>query len=171
MLTGIIDFAVYENGTEYLGLAKVGLPASQNKTLTVNGAGFPGDVDMPIPGAKNAQHVTIDFVDMQTSAYILAEERIHDLDLRHVHEEYDPKTRQIEKHLIKENMRVYPISRGGGDVAPASAQNVTNEFSVISRKEYIDGKVAGEYDPFNGVIKDATGKNILADVNKLLGRS
>ncbi|MBQ6164785.1 MAG: phage major tail tube protein [Clostridia bacterium] len=171
MLTGIVDFAVYEDGTEYLGLAKLGLPASQNKTFTVNGAGIPGDIDIPVTGAKTAQHVTIDFVDNQKAAYILAEERVHNLDCRAVHEEYNDATGQMEKHVFKHLLRVVPISHSGGDIAPASQQTVTNEFSVISRKDLYDGTVLYEYAPFSGVDRDASGVNRRAEVDKLLGRT
>ena len=96
MNTGVINFAVYENGSEYLGLAKITLPDMTAKTFTVNGAGIPGDLEVPIPGHKDAMTVKIQFIDAPKSAYTLAEERVHILDCRAAHEEYDPTTGGIK---------------------------------------------------------------------------
>lgn len=77
---GTINFAVYEDGKNFLGLAKISLPDLNYKKLTINGAGIPGDVDIPVIGHTDAMSMTIDFVDHQRSQEKLAEMRVHVLD-------------------------------------------------------------------------------------------
>ena len=54
MNAGIINFEVYENGTNYMGIASVNLPQVTKKTFTVNGAGVAGDVDIPVKGDRKS---------------------------------------------------------------------------------------------------------------------
>lgn len=170
MQTGVINFAVYENGSEFLGMAKVTLPDVANKVISVEGAGIPGTVDMPVMGAHDAMRATFEFTDGGKGAYLLAAQRTHLLDLRAVHEEYDTVKGELKTVKYKHILQVIPISQSGGDVAPASAQSMTVETSVLSRKDYIDGKLVRHLDPFNFIDKDADGVNRLAAVKKGLGK-
>ncbi len=171
MDTGVINFAVYENGTEYLGLAKLTLPDMTNKTLTVNGAGIPGDLDIPVPGHRDAMSVKLDFIDAPQAAYKLAEERVHDLDCRAAHEEYDATTGAIKVVAYKHLLKVIPKSLGGGTVAPVTAQAISGEYSCLARKDYIDNVLMLDYDPANFKDVDASGTDRLAAVRSALGKS
>ena len=95
MDAGIINYAVYENGSEYLGMANVTLPNQSHKILTVNGAGIPGDIDLPVLGHKDAMRATFNFTDAPPAAYKLAEMRRHVIDIRAAHEEYDATAGKI----------------------------------------------------------------------------
>ncbi len=170
MNTGVINFAVYENGSEYLGLAKITLPDMTNKTLSVNGAGIPGDIDIPVPGHRDAMSVKIEFVDAPEAAYKLAEERQHILDCRAAHEEYDATTGAITVKAYKHILTVFPKSLGGGTVGTVAAQAVSGEYSCFARKDYIDGKLMLDYDPANFKDIDASGTDRLAAVRAALGK-
>lgn len=170
MDTGVINFAVYENGTEYLGLAKITLPDMNNKMLTVNGAGVPGDVDVPVPGHRDAMSVKIEFIDAPQAAYKLAETRQHVLDCRAAHEDYDATTGTIKVIAYKHILTVIPKTLGGGTVGPVAAQAVSGEYSCVARKDYIDGKLMLDYDPVNFRDVDASGNDSLAAVRKALGK-
>ncbi len=170
MKAGVINFAVYENGSEYLGIAKVTLPDTENKTFTVNGAGIAGDIDMPVPGHRNAMTATIEFTDATEAAYKLAEHRKHTIDLRAAHEEYDSTVGAIAVKAYKHILDVIPKKLGGGDVAPASPQSISGEYSVLSRKDYIDGVLVRDIDPINFKDVDASGNDSLAAVRSALGK-
>ncbi len=170
MNAGTINFAVYENGTEYLGLAKITLPDMTNKTFTVNGAGIPGDLEVPIPGHKDAMVVRIQFIDAPRAAYSLAEERQHILDCRAAHEEYDPATGTIKTTAYKHILTVMPKSLTGGDVAPTAAQAVSGEYSCFARKDFIDDVCVLDHDPANFRSVDASGTDRLAAVRAALGK-
>jgi phage tail tube protein FII len=170
MNAGVINFAVYENGSEFLGLAKVTFPDSANKTFTVNGAGIAGDVDIPVVGHKDAMRVTFDFTDNSEAAHKLSEERRHLIDCRVAHEEYDSTAGRIVVKAYKHILDIMPITQSGGDVAPASAQGTTVECTVFSRKDYIDGKLVRHYEPLKFIDIDASGTNRLAEVQSALGK-
>ena len=40
-----INFAVYEDGQEYLGMANIALPTLSNLVQSINGAGIAGNVE------------------------------------------------------------------------------------------------------------------------------
>lgn len=170
MDAGIINFAVYENGSEYLGLAKITLPDLSSKKLTVNGAGIPGDVDLPIPGHRDAMIVKIEFLDAPESAYRLAEGRRHILDCRAAHESYDSAKGEIKVRAYKHILEVIPTNLGGGTVAPSTAQAISGDYTCLSRKDYIDGVCMLDYEPLNFVDKDASGTDRLATVRSALGK-
>ena len=170
MNAGVINFTVYENGTEFLGLAKLTLPDMTNKMLSVNGAGIPGDIDVPVPGHRDAMSVKIEFIDAPQAAYKLAETRQHVLDCHASHEDYDATTVKIKVTAYKHILTVIPKSLGGGTIGPVTAQAVSGEYSCVARKDYIDGKLMLDYDPANFKDIDASGKDNLAAVRTALGK-
>ncbi len=170
MNAGVINFTVYENGTEFLGLAKLTLPDMTNKMLSVNGAGVPGDIDIPVPGHRDAMSVKIEFIDAPQAAYKLAETRQHVLDCRAAHEEYDATSGKIKVVAYKHILTVIPKSLGGGTIGPVAAQAVSGEYSCVARKDYIDGVLMLDYDPANFKDVDASGNDNLAAVKAALGK-
>lgn len=166
---GVINYAVYEDGKRFLGIAKITMPNKEAKTFTVNGAGINGDIDIPVIGTRNAMKMTIEFQDMNEAAYVLAEERVHLLDLKVIHQSLDYSGRTVGDENHKYVVKVMPISFSGGDLEPAKPQGVSGEFSVLSIKEYINGKCVSEIDPLNFVDIDHTGKNRLASIKTGLG--
>lgn len=165
----IINFAVYENGNEYLGMANVILPVLTYKTITANGAGIPGDIDLPIPH-RDAMRATFNFTDAPMAAYKLSEFRVHEVDLRVAHEEYDATKGKMVVRAHKHVMSIMPITRNGGTVAPTAAQAASGEYTVLSYKEYIDNKLVNDYDPVHFKDVDSSGTDNLAEVRKALGK-
>lgn len=170
MKAGVINFAVYENGSEYLGVAKVTLPDTENKTFTVTGAGIAGDIELPVPGHRSAMTLTIEFTDATEAAFKLAEQRKHTIDLRAAHEEYDSTTGEVKTIAYKHILDVVPKKLGGGDLAPANPQSISGEYSVLSRKDYINGQLVRDIDPLNFRDVGADGVDILAEVRSALGK-
>lgn len=170
MDAGVINFAVYENGSELLGIAQVAFGSMASKKITVNGAGIPGDVDIPVPGHRDAMTVSINFIDAPEAEYKLRSTRVHDLDLRAAHEQYDPTVGAMQVVAYKHLLRVIPISQDGGSLTPATAQGVSHEYTVLSREDFIDGKRVMKYDPLNFQDIDADGVDHLAAVRTALGK-
>ncbi len=170
MDAGIINYAVYEDGSEFMGIANVTLPDQVNKTLAVNGAGIAGDVNMPIPGHKEAMTCTISFRNAPEAAYKLCESRRHILDLRVAHEDFDTTAGQIKVKPHKHILEVIPTKMTGGTLAPSAAQAASGEYSVISIKTYIDGKLVLDFDPMRWRDVDASGNDNLAAVRSALGK-
>lgn len=170
MEAGIVNFAIYENGSEYLGMADVTMPTRTNKKLTANGAGIAGDVDIPVVGHRDAMTVSIKFTDITRDTYKLREMRRHIIDLRAAHEEYDKTSGKIVVHAYKHVMEVLPLTATDGTVAPAAGQGASGEYSVLSIKDYVDGKLVGDVDPLNYKDVDSSGTDLLAEVRAALGK-
>ncbi len=170
MDAGIINFAVYENGSEYLGMANVALPDRSNKKLTVNGAGIPGDIELPVIGHRDAMTAKFTWTDVNSDTYKLWEQRRHLIDLRAAHEGYDSASGTIGVHAYKYVMEVIPTARTNGTVAPSSPQGSSIDVSVLSIKEYIDGKLVEDFEPINFKDIDSTGHDNLAAVRNALGK-
>lgn len=169
-LDGTINFEVYENGNVYYGMATLTDATRANKTFSVNGAGIAGDVDIPVLGHRDALRTTIAFRTATADACHITETRRHILDCRAAVEEYDAVSGELRVHPHKIIMEVLPISRSGGDISPSSPQAVTEEFSVVSRKYYIDDVLMEDYQPLNFVDIDANGVDNLAAVRTALGK-
>ena len=170
MDAGVINFAVYENGKEYLGLAQLTFGSASNKRITVNGAGIPGDIDIPVPGHRDAMTVTLNFTDAPEAGYKLRAQRVHDLDCRAAHEAYDPVSGVLKVVAYKHLLRVIPASQDDGTTAPATPQGASQELVVLSRTDFIDGKQVWKYDPVNFQDIDADGVDHLAAVRSALGK-
>lgn len=170
MDAGVINFAVYENGSEYLGMASVSMPDMVEKTFSVNGAGIAGDLDIPVTGHRDAMRMTFTFTDNPEGAYRLAEPRRHLIDLRAAHEEYDSVRGAVRTKAYKHILELIPISHAGGEISPANSQGTSVECSVLSRKDFVDGKLMRHFDPVHWVDIGPDGVNRLAEVAKALGK-
>lgn len=170
MEAGIINYAVYENGSEYLGIANITLSNKSYKKLTVNGAGIPGDIDLPVPGHTDAMTITINFLDAPRAAYKLCEFRRHLIDIRAAHEEYDATAGKIVVRAYKHVLEIIPVSKNNGTLAPSAAQAASGEYTLLSQKDYIDGKLVSNHDPIHFKDIDSSGKDALAAVRSALGK-
>lgn len=166
---GIINFRVYEDGTEYLGLANVQLPNISNKSITVNGAGIAGDINFPVLGQTEALETTIAFTDNPRASEILAEQRVHDLTLMAAHQRFDSVDNEIDVDSIKHNLKVLPMSVTGGTVAPASQQGKSNTYACIYYACYRNGEKVLEVDKIHNKYVDAAGVDRNDAVNSALG--
>ncbi|MBR6873023.1 MAG: phage major tail tube protein [Ruminococcus sp.] len=165
---GIIDYAIYENGSEYLGTARITLPDISAKTFTTNGAGIPGDISMPVIGSSDAMTVNIQWIDISLSAYTLLKPTVHTIDCRAVHEGL--KSTGFTQYVTKYILQIIPTKLTTGQYAPATAQSMSGDYSCIARKDYIGSECVLDYQPLNNVYK-VKGTDYLATVRKLLGKN
>lgn len=165
----IINFAVYEDAVEYLGMAEVTLPEVSNIAEEINGAGIGGNIEAVVLGHLEAMTTTLNFRTVTAAAIGLAEPRVHKLDLRVAQQEENTKTSAIETRSVKHIMKVKPKKLSPGKLAAASTADASGEYAVTYYAIYIDGKKKLEVDPLN-FIYYVNGKDYLADVRKALGK-
>jgi len=165
----IINFAVYEDGTEYYGLAKVTLPDISSLTNSISGAGISGNYDAVTLGHIEAMTLTLSFRTITEAAVRLTEPRRHNIDLRVAQQQEDTVAGQIETRAVKHVLVVTPKKLGAGNVAPASAADVSGEYSVSYFATFIDGTKMLEVDPFN-FIYYVNGTDYLAAARTALGK-
>ena len=165
----VINFVVYEDATEYLGMAEATLPDIEFLTEEINGEGIGGNVEEIIIGHLSAMTTTLNFRTVCKSAVRLLEPRVHKLDLRVAQQQMNNRTSETEVSSLKHIMKVKPKKTALGKVAAASTADVSGEYAVSYYALYIDGKKNTEIDPLN-FICIINGYDYLAKVRKALGK-
>jgi len=145
----VINFAVYEDSTEYVGMAKVTLPDLTALTQSISGAGIAGNVDAVIMGHFEAMTLGLSFRTTTSQVIKLAEPRRHTIDLRVAQQEENPVAGVVEVRSVKHVLVIVPKSTKGGTVAPASPTDGSGEYAVRYWATYIDGQKVQEIDPLN----------------------
>lgn len=165
----IINFAVYEDSTEYIGIAQATLPDLTALTQTISGAGIAGNVEAVVLGHFDAMTLTLNFRTINPHSVKLSAPRRHNIDLRVAQQVENTTKGVIEVQKAKHIMVVLPKTDKGGTVAPASQSNGSGEYAVHYWATYIDGKLYREVDPLNfKCVID--GVDYLADVRAALGK-
>ena len=165
----VINFAVYEDSTEFVGLAKVTLPDLTALTQSISGAGIAGNVESVLLGHFEAMTLGLSFRNTTKQVIRLAEPRRHNIDLRIAQQDENTVKGAIETRSVKHVLAVIPKSTKGGTVAPASPTDGSGEYAVRYWSNYIDGKKVLEIDPLNFICY-INGVDYLAPVRKALGK-
>ena len=164
-----IDFEVYEDAKNLLGISQAGLPDITFLTQQITGAGIAGNVDAILTGMVEAMTLTLNFRSATGAAVSLMAPKKHNIDLRVAEQYWDTsaiaKVVQADKYV----MVVMPKSVKPGNIAPASAADVSGEYAVYYYAGYLDGKKIWEIDPWN-YICEVNGVDYMADVRKALGK-
>lgn len=165
----IINFQVYENATEYYGMAEVGLPEISFITNEVKGAGISGTFESVVLGHLEAMTLTLNFRTIVADAIALLEPRDHQIDLRVAQQDKDTVSGQTKVIAVKHVFVCKPKMLSPGAVAPASPADASGEYAVTYWAMFIDGKKEIEIDILN-FICFIHGKDYLEDVRKALGK-
>lgn len=165
----VVNFAVYEDKTEFLGIADVQLPDLTALTQQISGAGIAGNIEAVIPGHFEAMTMTFNFRTTTTAALKMSEPRRHNIDIRVANQVEDTVAGKILTESVKHVLVVIPKKDGGGKLAPASATDASGEYAVRYWATYVDGKKIREIDPMNSICI-INGVDYLADVRKALGK-
>lgn len=78
----LINFRVYNDGNDLLGVANVDLPSIEAMSDTVSGAGIAGEVESPILGHFGSMTATFTWRTITPELAKLANQKAHALDLR-----------------------------------------------------------------------------------------
>lgn len=167
---GTTSFAVYEDATEYYGLAEVALPELSQLTAEVKGAGISGAFNGVFIGQFEPMSLTLNFPAINRNTIKLAEPRNHHLDLRGVQQKWDNTTGKYTQEAIKHVIVAHPVKFNPGKLAPASPTETSGEYSVSYYATYINGKKVLEVDILNFIFF-IDGVDYLADVRKALGKA
>ena len=101
----LIDFKVYEDKNEYLGIAQVGLPDISYITQTITGAGIAGNVEAVLIGMLDVMTTTMQFRSCTEAAAKLAKPTAHQIDLRVAEQYWDSvggqRVIQADKYVLR----------------------------------------------------------------------
>ena len=164
-----VDFAVYEDAIEFVGMAQLTLPSLIQKVAVINGAGIGGDVEVPIRGHYDAMTVSMNFRAYTPRIASLREQRIHILECRVALQSEDRVAGVVIAESVKHVFKLLPKSKSGGNVAPASPSDTTIEFACRYWATFFDGKLLEENDPLNR-IDTINGVDYYAEIRRALGK-
>ncbi len=164
-----INFAVYEDGNEYLGMASVTMPTLSNLTQSISGAGIAGNVEAVILGHMDAMTLGLNFRTTSPASIRLSEPRRHQIDLRVAQQEEDPVNNAVNAVAEKHVLVVMPKTHNAGSIAPASPSNGSGEYAVRYWATWINGQKVRELDPLNFKC-EIDGVDYLAPVRAALGK-
>ena len=129
---GVTNFAVYEDATEYYGMAEVTLPEITQISEEVKGAGIAGTFDGTFVGHLEAMSLTLNFRSVTTDAIKLAEPRKHQLDLRAAQQSWDNSTgryvQQAVKHVLVVNPKKFAPGKAGPGIFRGSVRRISRDL-------------------------------------------
>lgn len=165
----VINFAVYEDSVEYVGMAQATLPNLNALTQSIAGAGIAGNVEAVILGHFEAMTLGLNFRTTTEQAIKLSEPRRHTIDLRVAQQVEDTVAGAVAVQAVKHLFVVVPKNNTGGSIAPAAPTDASGEYAVRYWATYIDGVKKREIDPLN-FICFVNGVDYLSDVKRVIGK-
>lgn len=165
----LVNFRVYNESNDLLGLATVDLPEIEFMSDTVSGAGIAGEIESPVIGHVAAMSATFTWRTLTAEAFVLADStRAHHLEVRGSEQIYDSATGTYSTLAIKAVMLAKPKTISLGTFEPGATTDTEQEFAVDYLKLIVGGETVLEIDPF-GNKNEIYGVNTLDSVNRDLG--
>ena len=164
-----INFSVYLEGTDCLGVAEGNFPNLEAMTNEVKGAGIAGTVDSIVLGHFNSITTTLQWRNTTDHFARLAAHRTFDLDLYAAHQDYDAGLGEYVVRQIHVYLKGTPKHSNIGDLVVGDGSNTETELEVSYLKLEIDGKERIELDKYNYIYK-VDGVDYLAGVRSALGK-
>lgn len=165
----IVDFEVYEDSVNFVGIAQVTLPNINYLSQDITGAGIAGTVEAVLIGMIDKMSATFNFRSATGAATKLLKPEKHLLDLRVAEQHWDSVGAQRTIEADKYIMGVIPKNFAPGNVTPATTSDANGEYSVYYYAAYKDGKKIWEIDQFN-YICSIDGVDYMEPVRKALGK-
>ena len=164
----LINFRVYKDGTDLIGLADVSMPSFDAVTDTVKGAGLAGEIDSPAIGHFKSMEVQLNWRTVTKDNSFLAKPESVNLDLRGAQQVYDSSTGKYVTSKLKVVIRGVPKKFELGKLDMGASVGSSNTLEVNYIKVSLDGKEVIELDKFNYIYK-VDGEDWMADVREALG--
>ena len=164
----LINFRVYNDGNDLLGVATVDLPEIEAMSDTVAGAGIAGEVESPVLGHFGSMTTTFTWRTLEAGAMKLNQQKAHAVEVRGSQQVYDAAKGEYSTMPVRVSMRVVPKTSTLGTFEPGATTDTEQEFEVTYLKVLVDGKNLVEIDKFNFIAK-FDGVDALAGVRRDLG--
>ena len=164
-----LEFEVYEDNINLLGVAKATLSDITYLSQDMTGAGFGGTIEAVLIGMMEKMTLGLNFRSCTDAAVHLMAPKKHHIDLRVDEQYWDTVEVEQKQQADKHVMIVVPKKMSPGTVAPASVADVSGEYAVYRYEGYKDGKALWKIDPFNYVC-EVGGVDYLAEMRQILGK-
>lgn len=169
MEQSIINFAVYEDATELLGIASVSLPDISWATQELSGSGIAGSIESVVLSHLQAMTLTLNFRTTTQAAMSLVAPVPHLIELRVAQQSLDEVNGTINVSPVRHVFVVVPKSYRAGSVAPATNADASGDYAVRYWKTIVNGRVMTELDPLH-FICTINGADFAAHVRAALGK-
>ena len=164
----LINFRVYKDSTDYIGLADVTLPRLEAMTETVSGAGIAGEIDSPTLGHYGSMETVLNWRTLEKNNLALAAPTGVQLDLRGAQQVYDSGTGKYVVRPVKIAIMGVPKNTELGKLEPGTTTDTANTIETTYLKVDVDGETVLEVDKYNSIC-NIDGEDFMADVREALG--
>ena len=145
----LINFKVYTDANNLVGVATVDLPDIEAMTDTVSGAGIAGEVDSPILGHLSSMALTINFRTITDGGLKLTGQKAHQLDFRGSQQIYNAGTGEYSSAPVRVSVRAIPKRTALGSLEVGSTTDTELEFELTYMKVFINNQEMIEVDKYN----------------------
>jgi len=164
----LINFRVYNESKDLLGVADVDLPDITSMTDTISGAGIAGEVESPTLGHYGSMQLSLTWRTTNDNTMALCKPMAHQLELRGAVQVYDAGSGKFSTVAQKIVVKAVPKKTGLGKLAVGKGQDSKSEFEINYIKVFLDGKEKFELDKYNYICK-IDGEDFLAETRTALG--
>lgn len=164
----LINFRVYQDGADLIGISDVTLPKLEAVTETVKGAGIAGEIDSPTLGHYGSMEVELNWRTLLKSNIVLAKPKGVNLDLRGACQMNNSESGTLETVPVKVVLRGLPKSTDLGKLEMGSTTDTKNTIEVTYIKITVNGEDVLELDKYN-YICNIDGTDYLTEVREALG--
>lgn len=144
----LINFKVYAEGNDLIGIATAELPDIEAMTDTVSGAGIAGEIDSPILGHLGSMALTLQFRTITDSFTKLAAQKSHALELRGSQQIFDSSNGTYSTVPARLSCKGIPKRNGLGSFEVASTTDSEIEFELTSMKLFVNNQERIEVDKY-----------------------
>lgn len=164
----LINFRVYQDGDDLLGISDVTLPKLDSITETVKGAGVAGEIDDPTIGHFGSMELELNWRSLVKSNIVLAKPTGVHLDLRGACQGHDSAKNVLKTMPVKIVIEGTPKSTDLGKLDMGATTDTKNTIEVTYIKITVDGETVLEIDKFNYICVIG-GVDYMADIRDALG--
>lgn len=164
----LVNFRVYNDSNDLLGIATVDLPEIEAMSDTVSGAGIAGEVESPVLGHFSSMTTTFTWRTLEKAAMELSKQKAHAVEVRGSQQVYDAANGEYSTVAVRASMRITPKTVTLGTFEPGATTDTEQEFEVLYLKVFVGGKAVCEIDKFNYIAKFGD-EDALASVRRDLG--
>lgn len=164
----LINFRVYQDGDDLLGISDVTLPKLDSITETVKGAGVAGEIDDPTIGHFGSMELELNWRSLVKSNIVLAKPTGVHLDIRGACQGHDSAKNVLKTMPVKIVVEGTPKSTDLGKLDMGATTDTKNTIEVTYIKITEDGETVLEIDKFNYICV-IDGVDYMADIRDALG--
>lgn len=164
----LINFRVYLDGKDCIGVADVDLPTIDYLKDTVRGAGVAGEVEDPIPGHFGSLTVGLTWRTVDQMVSKLAACKGHTLDIYGSQQMVDGAAGEMKTQQVHLAVKTMPKSVALGKFDVGTTTGSKSEFEVTYLLLEVGGEELVEIDKFNFIARFG-GEDALESVRSDLG--